>query len=240
MRPSASIVATILGLTLLAASLLAACGGGSDGRPNLRNVPTATAYATLPAPTIVSGSVLAGSSSAESTYVVEPGDSVSAIAARLGVDVEELIRLNDLADPSRLEVGQVLRVPALPTEAGAAPPAQTAQTTPVPAGEMQTYVVASGDNASDIAARFGVTLEELAAANNTTIDGLRVLEVDQVLNIPPPSLPPAPEPIEEPVEAPPPEPTPTEVPIEEPTPEQPVEGPPPEAPLEPPAEGTPP
>ena len=47
-------------------------------------------------------------------------------------------------------------------------------------------MVQSGDNANDIALRFGVTVEELAAANDTTVDNLRSLEVGQVLIIPPP------------------------------------------------------
>jgi LysM repeat protein len=133
------------------------------------------------------------------------------------VDLEELISLNDLADPSTLEVGQVLRVPASATGSGGEPPGPEApsepETVPVPPGEMQPYVVESGDNASDIAARFGVTLQELADANATTIDGLRSLEVGQVLNIPPPSF--SPEPIEEPL--------PEDPPVEEP----PIEEPPP-------------
>ena len=56
----------------------------------------------------------------------------------------------------------------------------------------------SGDNANDIALRFGVTVEELAAANHTTVDDLRSLEVGQVLIIPAPSSTPAPEATESP------------------------------------------
>ena len=228
-----------LALTLLGALLMTACGGGGgpgSGRPDLRKIPTATPYATLPPPTIVTGGGAApGPQGGENTYVVEPGDSLSAIADKLGTSLEELIRLNDLADPSRLEVGQVLKVPARAGTSGSATPRAPStprstprpRTTPQPDGETQTYVVQSGDNASDIADRFGVTLEELAEANDTTVSELRSLEVGQELKIPPPSSTPEPEATEEPTEEPTPEETPTETPPE-PT-QEPAEEPPAEA-----------
>jgi LysM repeat protein len=53
----------------------------------------------------------------EMTYVVEPGDSLTAIAARFGTTVAALARANDL-DPARvLLIGTKLRVPAV-TEPG--------------------------------------------------------------------------------------------------------------------------
>jgi len=44
-------------------------------------------------------------------YVVKSGDSLYAIARRFGTSVEELQRLNQIADPSRLVIGQSLLVP---------------------------------------------------------------------------------------------------------------------------------
>lgn len=41
-------------------------------------------------------------------YVVERGDSVSSIARRHGVPVEDVVELNGLVEPDRLEVGQPL------------------------------------------------------------------------------------------------------------------------------------
>ena len=55
-------------------------------------------------------------------------------------------------------------------------------------GDERTYAVQSGDIAADIAASFGITLEALAAANDTTVDDLRELVVGDLLIIP---LPPA-------------------------------------------------
>ncbi|GAG47541.1 unnamed protein product, partial [marine sediment metagenome] len=66
-------------------------------------------------------------------------------------------------------------------------------------------------NASVIAERFGITLEELAAVNGVTTDELRALEVGQVLIISADAGAPLPAPEETPV------PAPTEVPVPEPT-----------------------
>jgi LysM repeat protein len=108
-----------------------------------------------------------------------------AIADKLGVSVDDLISLNDLADPSHLEVGQVLKVPRRSGAGPTAVPGQpTRQPTRASAAGTETYEVQSGDNASDIAARFGITLQELADANHMTIDELRTLFVGQVLTIP--------------------------------------------------------
>ena len=41
-------------------------------------------------------------------YTVQPGDTLTRIAARFGVNVGELVSLNTLANPNALEVGQVL------------------------------------------------------------------------------------------------------------------------------------
>ena len=44
-------------------------------------------------------------------YVVRAGDSLYALGQRFGTTVEELVRLNQIADPSRLVIGQSLVVP---------------------------------------------------------------------------------------------------------------------------------
>ncbi|MBN1964276.1 MAG: LysM peptidoglycan-binding domain-containing protein [Anaerolineae bacterium] len=47
------------------------------------------------------------------SYVVQAGDNLSAIAERFGVDVDRLIELNEIENPSLLSVGQVLALPEL-------------------------------------------------------------------------------------------------------------------------------
>ena len=45
------------------------------------------------------------------TYTVVAGDTLTFIASRLNVDVQELIDLNEITDPGALDVGQVLQIP---------------------------------------------------------------------------------------------------------------------------------
>lgn len=44
------------------------------------------------------------------TYTVRRGDNLSSVAARYGLDVDELIELNPQADPQALRAGQRLRL----------------------------------------------------------------------------------------------------------------------------------
>ena len=99
-------------LCLLATGLLAfSCGGGSKskGQVNLNGIPTATLPSTLPDPLIVSGTPRP---SASGRYVVQDGDNPSSIAARFGITTEELMTANGITDPTSLQVGQVLIIPA--------------------------------------------------------------------------------------------------------------------------------
>ena len=222
------LLTTAAALSLLSLALLAAaCGGGktsSFSRVDPGKIPTATIPANLPEPQMIEGMPTRTVAPSGDTYTVESGDSLYAIAEKLGTTVDELMALNDLTS-NDLSVGQVLRVPGGESRTDASPTPEEERATPTreatespeetetPAAratprEGQTeYVVQSGDNANDIALRFGITVEELAAANNTTVDNLRSLEVGQVLIIPPPSSTPAPEatespPAEEPTPAP--------------------------------------
>lgn len=49
---------------------------------------------------------------AEKTYVVQPGDTLSEIGARFGVDWREIARINGITNPDLIYVGQVLKIPA--------------------------------------------------------------------------------------------------------------------------------
>lgn len=52
-----------------------------------------------------------GATYTTATYTVERGDTLYRIAQSFGVSVDELVRLNGLADPNQIEVGQTLLVP---------------------------------------------------------------------------------------------------------------------------------
>jgi len=187
--PAASLAA------LAALALIVACGGGSDGNDgpsgvfDLSAVPTATAPATLPDPLILRDGIAPGN---ETTYTVQDGDSPSTIADRFGVTVEELMAANNITDPTSLAVGQVLTIPGVPDsdvlgETQAPTPTPPTPETPEPTAPAsgQVYIVQDGDIPETIAAQFGITAEELMAANGITDPAS--LQIGQELIIPEPS-----------------------------------------------------
>ncbi|MEX2229969.1 MAG: LysM peptidoglycan-binding domain-containing protein [Dehalococcoidia bacterium] len=177
-----------IALALLCASLAAlasACGGdeaaaptGATGTPVA--IPTATPFAQLPAPVIVTA-VAGPSAGGDLTYIVEPGDSLSEIAARFDTTVDAISEANGLTDVD-IVVGQELIIPGggTPATPGTASPAPTG----TPAASASVYVVVSGDTALGIAIQFDVTLAELAAANGMTVDELTRLRIGQEIQIP--------------------------------------------------------
>ena len=72
----------------------------------------ADAMAMMAPPTLVAhGAQEVLPSTPTTTYRVQPGDTLTGIARRFGVSLGELVRLNRLADPDFLSVGQILQVP---------------------------------------------------------------------------------------------------------------------------------
>ena len=43
-------------------------------------------------------------------YLVQPGDTVSAVAAKFSVSMDQLMKWNDIKDPNMLMVGQQLKI----------------------------------------------------------------------------------------------------------------------------------
>ncbi|MBO3086969.1 LysM peptidoglycan-binding domain-containing protein [Cellulomonas dongxiuzhuiae] len=106
-------------------------------------------------------------------YTVRQGDTLTSIAKRSGTTVARIAADNTLADPSRVRVGQVLRLPD-------AAPAASATPAPAPAGT--SYAVRSGDTVSAIAARHGTTVAAVVAANG--LDARAFIRAGQSLTIP--------------------------------------------------------
>ncbi len=94
-----------------------------------------------------------------STYTVQRGDWLYAIARRFGVSVSALQAANPNVNVNVLIPGQVLKIPG---GASSANPAQ-----PNPTGST-TYTVRAGDTLSSIALRFGTTPYAIQLANNLT------------------------------------------------------------------------
>lgn len=113
---------------------------------------------------------LAARAQAGRIHIVEPGDTLSEIAAAYGTDVATLRELNGISG-NLIRVGQQLIVSG---NAAARPGT----------GSGQSYTVQPGDNLSRIAQRFGVSMEAILRAN--AIANPRLVVVGQVLRIPAP------------------------------------------------------
>jgi peptidoglycan endopeptidase LytE len=102
-----------------------------------------------------------GADAATSVYVVRSGDSLYAIASRLDVRLDDLLRVNRLTLTSVIMPGQRLTVPGSAGSSGGG-------------SSSTTYVVKPGDWLSKIATRHGITLQALLRANNLTATSLIV------------------------------------------------------------------
>jgi len=144
-----------------------------------------------------------GGSTSEIRYVVQSGDTLIGLATRYDTTVEAIMTRNNIASASDLRAGQELFIPsgqstvatptATPVRTPTAPAATatataratgTAAATATATGGQQRYTVQSGDLAGAIAVRFGVTLDQLASANNRSVASLDELSIGDVLIIP--------------------------------------------------------
>lgn len=130
----------------------------------------------------------------ELIHVVSRGETIFSISRFYRVSSDELMRLNGITDPSRLQVGRRLRIPSSAFPDVPAPSA--------PAANQQTLVdhrVVRGDTLWSIARNNGITLQQLLDMNRFSSN--HVLRVGDIVRVPgqapqapvvmPPSRPPA-------------------------------------------------
>jgi LysM repeat protein/predicted esterase len=123
---------------------------------------------TPPTPSVpVAARTPARSSSSRSEHVVGHGETLGGIAHRYGVGVDALAAANGISRFASIRVGQKLAVP----QPGAA--------VRIPA---RSHVVGAGNTLGGIARRYGVTVEQLRAANH--LKPRETLHIGQKLAIP--------------------------------------------------------
>jgi murein DD-endopeptidase MepM/ murein hydrolase activator NlpD len=108
-------------------------------------------------------------------YVVQPGDTLSSIAARFGLKLSDIATANNLSNTNLIFVGQRLVLP--PNQPPASP-----TTSPSDSSASSIYVVQAGDTLFSVAARFGVKMADIALANS--IQDTNYIYVGQRLLIP--------------------------------------------------------
>jgi N-acetylmuramoyl-L-alanine amidase len=101
----------------------------------------------------------------DSGYTVQPGDTISSIAAGHGLGVAEVLQLNGLSDASVIYPGQSIRLGGT-TAATATAVVQLSQ---APGG---SYTIKPGDTLTSIAAGAGISVGDLLSANNLSSDSV--------------------------------------------------------------------
>jgi uncharacterized protein YkwD len=114
-------------------------------------------------------------------YIVEPGDVALAIAAKYGLNVDVLLEVNGITDPTTLQIGQQLLIPVTVTPTPTATP--TPQFSPTPTPSPVYHVVESGDTLLAMADQYDTTVETIMVANDL-VDP-HALRIGQALLIPP-------------------------------------------------------
>lgn len=99
---------------------------------------------------------------ATGTYTVQPGDTLSGIAAKFDTTYQILSAINGIGDPNQIWPGQVLKVTGT-------------------ASQESTYYVQAGDTLSSIATKFGTTVSNLVSLNH--ISNPNVIYVGQKIYV---------------------------------------------------------
>lgn len=102
-----------------------------------------------------SGNTSSSNSANTGTYKVQSGDTLTAIAKKLGVSNADIAALNSFNANSPLIAGQTIKVPAT-----------NAQVERKLNNQSVKYTVQSGDSLTSVANKYGISVDELATANN--------------------------------------------------------------------------
>jgi LysM repeat protein len=105
---------------LLFTLLLAACTLPDPPPPAVPRATMPTILEITPAPTQDIGATatsfalqLVPTPTPSGLYIVQPGDTLSALAVEFGTTVDEIVAANGLTDPDALQAGQTLIIPSL-------------------------------------------------------------------------------------------------------------------------------
>lgn len=105
----------------------------------------------------------------DTTYVVQPGETLVTIAVANGTTAQALADANGLSNPDLIRLGQVLIIPRT-AAAPSQPPRTPARpaSTPARSSRLTAYTVKPGQSLSQIARELGVSLAAIVDANGLT------------------------------------------------------------------------
>jgi peptidoglycan DL-endopeptidase LytF len=114
-------------------------------------------------------------------YTVAKGDSFYTVAKKFGVTIKAIEAANPGVEPTKLQIGQKLQIPAPPSASTTEPALTTPGALEMTHSGEQVYTVKSGDTLTKIATQFGTTIKALRSQNNLETDKIKV---GQKLKIP--------------------------------------------------------
>jgi murein DD-endopeptidase MepM/ murein hydrolase activator NlpD len=115
--------------------------------------------------------VMMGVSSEETVHMLKKGETIYSIARLYGVDVQTILKINNITDPTKLPAGREIRIP---TESDADSALQSQN--------FSSHKVVKGETLYGIARYYEISLDLLRSANNLANDFL--LKEGYVLKIP--------------------------------------------------------
>lgn len=122
----------LFAVSSVCAALLSACSSVSLAPVEDRSTQGQSSAAQAPASSAseqpAAVAIPLGGSSAAGTYTVKPGDTLYRISVNHGVNVNDLMRVNGITDPTKLAVGRTLTIPG--GSAASAPAAHAAAAAP--------------------------------------------------------------------------------------------------------------
>jgi len=130
---------------------------------------------------ILSAQSFASAREGATTYLIQPGDTLSTISTSTGVSVDRLVAFNSIKDPDVIVAGETLALAN--GTSGASGGASSASPTPgATSAPQQGYTVKSGDTLWDIARATGASVSDIVQANG--LSNADQLSVGQVLRMP--------------------------------------------------------
>lgn len=123
------------------------------------------------------------------SYKIQSGDTLIGVANRYKIGVSDLAAANNLSTTSNLILGRSLTIPANGSSASSSSSSTSSNQSSASSsssgkklGNTENYKVQSGDGLIALAARFGVSVQDLAATNNIAANAQ--LQRGQTLKVP--------------------------------------------------------
>jgi LysM repeat protein len=113
--------ALLLTLIACAPALLSACSvtvgapAPTPGPGQPTNTPIEQVHfdvTRVPSPTLAAATMTPAPAGAPIKHTIKSGETLSDIAQQYGITVEDIVKLNNIADPNQIQAGQVVLIPA--------------------------------------------------------------------------------------------------------------------------------